>query len=901
MRRIIFFALSFLLIGGELFFASAKNIETTWKAGISKAIITPRENMWMAGYGARTKPSEGKLHDLWAKALYLEDAEGEDAVLITTDILGFPRAISDQICNRLGDELGLSRSQIILNSSHTHSGPVLSDALTSIYPLDDIQRQLIEDYSEWFSNEIVELAHKAKRSVKPANIYAGNGVVRFQVNRRNNPAARLEESTELKGPIDHAVPVLKIENRRGKTEAIVFGYACHPTVLNIYQWSGDYAGFARLELEKSYKRATALFFQGAGADLNPLPRRSVHLAQQYGKELAAAVDRVLKEDMQQLEPSLKTVYSEVSLELNAPPEKSELKEMIDKLKGTRKRWAETLLANLERNEPVMSAYPYPVQLWQLGDQIIASLGGEPVVNYSNNLKKILGNNAFVMGYSNDVMAYIPTEQILSEGGYEGESAQMVYGMPAVWKTGIEKNILRHTAELAESAGIPVNREATGQLYDSLDGKDANMQQSTLIANRYFSGFDFAHDTYNALSAASDGKIYYVLSSQLLETGGQVCVYDPETDETTHLGDLTEICGEKGLNAISQGKSHVRFYEAGGKLYFSTHVGYYEMIDGMECLPVNAPRGYKLYPGGHFLSYDLSTGKFEDLGLAPEGEGVLTMVMDEDRMQIYAITWPMGYFVHLDLNNGKLKNLGLVSEKGEGGKVGEDYRVLCRSMFVDHRDGRVYYSTAEGEICYYDPAHGTITLMEDVNLRLDYFGKYDYTRPGSMSYNWRQILWYPEEQAAYGVHGNSGYLFRFDPKESQIEIVRRITSIPSQKSGMFDYFSYGYLGFDLGPDGETLYYLTGGPIYIDGKRVEGVKEIAMGAARGLENLHLITYHIPTATYTDHGPVFYEDGAIPIYVNSIAVGKDGSVYTLARFIHEGKEIQDLIKIPDPFEGE
>jgi hypothetical protein len=425
-----------------------------------------------------------------------------------------------------------------------------------------------------------------------------------------------------------------------------------------------------------------------------------------------------------------------------------------------------------------------------------------------------------------------------------------------------------------------------------------LEEKQLIATSYFSGFDLAHDTYNAISAASDGNIYYVLSSQPYDVAGQVHVYDPQVDTTRFLADLTEICGEKDKKVIAQGKSHVRFYESDGKLYFSTHVGYYEMIDGMERLPVTAPEGYGLYPGGHFLAYDLGTGKFEDLGLAPHGEGVLTMTMDTERKQIYAITWPKGYFVHYDVNSGEMKELGLVSANGENGTIGEDYRVLCRSIFVDPRDGLVYYSTAEGDIMCYNPGEGTIDKLEDVDLRLDYFGSYDPTDAGSMGYNWRAVVWYPKEEVAYGVHGNSGYLFKFDPKERAIEIVERITSEPSRKSGMYDQFSYGYLGFDLGNDKETLYYLTGGPIYENGKRVKGKDKIAMGAARGLENLHLVTYHIPTSAYIDHGPVFYEDGSRPTYVNSIALDKEGNVYTLARFEHEGKLVEDLIKIPDPF---
>ena len=427
------------------------------------------------------------------------------------------------------------------------------------------------------------------------------------------------------------------------------------------------------------------------------------------------------------------------------------------------------------------------------------------------------------------------------------------------------------------------------------------EKKPLIAKHYYSGFPLAHDTYNTISIASDGKVYYCLSSQPIDKGGQYYVYDPNNDEIKHLGDITEICGEAGSKSIPQGKSHCNFYESKGKLYVSTHAGYYEMIDGMEMMVQNPPEGYNLYPGGHILSYDLASGKWEDLAIAPEGEAFVTMTMDTQRGQIYGISWPYGYFLHYDVEKDVLKNLGKVSANGEAGNPGDDYRVLCRSMVIDPRDGTVYFSTSEGDILFYHPNSDSFKKVEGVDLCLDYFGKYDPTRPGSMQYNWRRIVWYPEENVAYGVHGNSGYLFRFDPSIPKVEIVDRLTSEPSRKSGMFDQFSYGYLGFDLGPDQETLYYLTGGPIYIDGKRVKGVDEIAMGAAKGLENLHLVTFHIPTKTYTDHGPVFYEDGGRPTYVNSIAVGKDGTVYTLARFEHEGKEIEDLVIIPTPFDNE
>ena len=124
------------------------------------------------------------------------------------------------------------------------------------------------------------------------------------------------------------------------------------------------------------------------------------------------------------------------------------------------------------------------------------------------------------------------------------------------------------------------------------------------------------------------------------------------------------------------------------------------------------------------------------------------------------------------------------------------------------------------------------MVQGEDMKKDYFGLYDPNQPGHMGYNWRQVFWHAPEKMVYGVHGNSGYLFRFDPSVPRVELLDRITSEPSKRSGMFDQFSFGYLGFALGPDGQTIHYLTGGPIYIDGKRVTGKATTAKGEAKGL---------------------------------------------------------------------
>lgn len=418
----------------------------------------------------------------------------------------------------------------------------------------------------------------------------------------------------------------------------------------------------------------------------------------------------------------------------------------------------------------------------------------------------------------------------------------------------------------------------------------------LTARLFDSGFREGHDTYNGMGCGSDGKIYYVLSAEPHDVGGRMFVYDPATDKVSFAGDLTEACGEKGKNSVVQGKSHVNFVESDGKLFFATHIGYYSLVDGMEKMGI-PPAGWTKYPGGHLLSYDLKTGKFEDLAMAPEGEGVITFNMDVKRGRIFGVTWPAGMFFRYDLAAKTLKNFGKTCREGENGK-GPAYSTVCRSIAVDPEDGSAYYSTGDGEIFQYLVSSDSVAKIEDDDLRKDYFGIYDSTDPGHMGYNWRQTFYRPKDKMIYGVHGNSGYLFRFDPRSRRVEVLDRITSAPSKASGMFDQFSYGYLGFALGPDGDTIYYLTGGPIYIDGKRLKGKDRIAMGAAKGLEDLHLVTYHIPSGRCTDQGAIYYADGTRPLYVNSIAVGLDGSVYSLARVPGGDRVRADLFCVKGPF---
>jgi len=409
----------------------------------------------------------------------------------------------------------------------------------------------------------------------------------------------------------------------------------------------------------------------------------------------------------------------------------------------------------------------------------------------------------------------------------------------------------------------------------------------LIARSFDSGFELSNGTFNGMLAASDGKIYYVLCAENIDTGGQMYSYDPATDKITHLGDLTEASGEKGLKAIPQGKSHVSFVEANGKLYFATHVDWYTAQNDFESM-APPPPGYKPYPGGHFLAYDMATGKFENFAKAPEGQGIISMSMDTQRGRMYGLTWPSGYFLRYDLKSGELKNLGPLYRDGEGGRPTK--RVICRALPIDPRDGSVYFTNADGDILRYRYDGDAIETVQGDNLRKDYLGTWNALTGQDFGYGWRQALWYAPENVVYAVHGRSSYLLRFDPRAERVDVLERLASIPTRRSGMYDEFHYGYLSLSLGPDGHTLYYLTEGAIVENGKRV--IKG-GPGGER-IENLHLITYDIPTAKYRDHGAVFFGDGRRPGLVNSIAVGKDGAVYCLTDIPGKQQRV-DLVRIP------
>ena len=443
------FALTIVLVFCSLPLFAA---EPGFKAGVARANITPKEFMWMAGYGSRTKIAEGKTHDLFAKALALEDAAGHRLVLVTTDLIGLPRSVSEAVFESVKDKAKLSRGQLLLNASHTHCGPVVNDNLMDMYPLNEAHRKQVVEYTANLRTALAKIVLDSIDDLKPASLAYGEGSALFAMNRREKTPNGIINGFNRNGPVDHSIPILRIESG-GKLLAVVFGYACHNTTQSYYKWCGDYAGFAQIEIEKAHPGSTALFWIGCGGDVNPQPRGTEVLCEKHGKELADGVNKALKGQLRPITGSLSAKYATLDLKLDRSMTKEKLQaESLSKSLAHKNR-AERLLKMLAETGSITSNYPYyPVQVWKLGDQVTwVGLGGEVVLDYAIRIRKELPKDrmVWVAGYCNDVMAYIPSKRVLLEGGYEGESSMVYYGLPGKWADTIEEQIMETVHELAK--------------------------------------------------------------------------------------------------------------------------------------------------------------------------------------------------------------------------------------------------------------------------------------------------------------------------------------------------------------------------------------------------------------------------------------------------------------------
>ncbi len=433
-------------------FAAPASAPTVWKVGVATAVITPEQAMWMAGYASRTNVSQGKFDDLHAKALAIEDERGGRMVFVTLDLIGIPRTLRKSLEARAQKAWQLPPESLLLNASHTHSGPEFRFGRAPADDGDFKPSTLGDNYGRNIEEKLLKLIGTALETRAPSRLAYSFARAGFAMNRRLPTKAGFANSPYPEGPVDQSVPVLRVEGADGKLRAVLFGYACHNTTLALYQFSGDYAGYAQQYFEADHPGVTALFMLGCGGDQNPYPRGTVDLAQKHGRALATAVEAALATTLKSLNGPLRSAYAEVQIDYAPAPTREEFTARLASKDRYEASHAKRMLERLDKGEKLPTQYPYPVQVVRFGDALtMVALGGEVVVDYALRLKQELAGPAvWVAGYSNDVMGYIPSVRILKEGGYEGGGAMRFSTThPGPWAESVEERIVSKVRELAK--------------------------------------------------------------------------------------------------------------------------------------------------------------------------------------------------------------------------------------------------------------------------------------------------------------------------------------------------------------------------------------------------------------------------------------------------------------------
>lgn len=429
--------------------------EAPWKATFARADITPEEPVYLSGYASRDKPSDSVETPLFAKALALTDAGGHRVVLITTDVIGFSADVVEPICEAIMEATGIERADILINSSHTHTGP----SLTLDPEKEGGQAQV--DYTLGVQVMISQMAIEALQAEGlPAVISTGTGVVHFPMNRREWTAnSGVKLGVNPRGPVDRSVPILRVAEagEDGKLLGVIYQSACHNTTLggNFYGICGDFAGYSQAYIEEAFPGAQAMFMIGCAGDANPYPRdNELETSKKHGAELGTEVARLLQspEKLQPLEGSLRTAYALAELPLDPLPTKEELSRMRLQPGGWR-GWAAGEMEKYHEDgaDPFPEIKKAPMAVWQFGDGLtLVGLSGEVVVDYVALIEEALGPlNLWVSAYCNEVYGYLPSARVLREGGYETRG--LYYGI-GFFKPEAEGVAVQVVKELADEVG-----------------------------------------------------------------------------------------------------------------------------------------------------------------------------------------------------------------------------------------------------------------------------------------------------------------------------------------------------------------------------------------------------------------------------------------------------------------
>jgi neutral ceramidase len=425
-----------------------------WSVGTATADVTPEESLWMAGYAARDAPADGTETPLRATAVAITDADEREVLFLNVELISIPRTLREAVVTAVEAQHGLAPDAVVCTATHTHSGPILSEVRARIYGTGEDGVRDALAYQERLAETLVALVGEALAARESASLSYSHARCGFAMNRRLPVEDGIAHAPNPDGPVDHDVPVLVAE-RDGEPVAVLFGYACHATTLKADGYCGDWPGYAVDEIEERYPESVAIFLPGCAGDQNPHPRRSFEKAKQQGQTMANAVEAAIEVPRTPVRGPLHTVYEEATLGFEGPPTEAEVAAMQDDDDPYWSRHGDLLAAERIREGEIQTEYPYPMQAVGFGNDLtMLALAGEVVVEFAHQLKDDLPGPLWLATYANDSFTYVPTTQMLIEGGYEDSDVTRFRRYPGRLDPEMEERVLRHSRVLAKRVRGP---------------------------------------------------------------------------------------------------------------------------------------------------------------------------------------------------------------------------------------------------------------------------------------------------------------------------------------------------------------------------------------------------------------------------------------------------------------
>jgi neutral ceramidase len=428
-------------------------------AGWAEVEITPPLGIALGGRGGAETLATKVIDPLYAEVLYLRDGKATGFVLASFDLIGLPRDLSDRIRTRMVHELGVEWNLVVLNTSHTHSGPyMLRSLMAGVGP----PPQTEIDYFKSLEDKLVAAARAAAKALQPVEVEVFQGTSQVGINRRGkNKQGRRGMLPDPAGPIDEHVWTMILTPQKGGPPAVVFSCACHPVIVYGYAFaaiSADYPGAARKLLRESLgPKAHVQFVQGFAGNIRPRVLAAVDQGrfraskppdlEQAARDLASAVLAALKAPTQPLSMDIAGAADRPFLPRDKPPPRERYEKMrAEALANTnayRLAVSDYWLKRYDAGEGFARGDAWSLGLIRLAaNQWVVHSGGEPCVEWKPKISQWLAPlNIVTWGYSQEAKTYLPTESMLAEGGYEVlESNQARESTPAPFGPGIEQAV-----------------------------------------------------------------------------------------------------------------------------------------------------------------------------------------------------------------------------------------------------------------------------------------------------------------------------------------------------------------------------------------------------------------------------------------------------------------------------